>query len=42
MRTASFVLKIVGASLIGAGVACLVVGFGEKIFGTPYGGYDEY
>lgn len=31
MKTARFVLKIVGAALTLAGVACLVVGFWDRI-----------
>ena len=32
MKTARFVLKIVGASLRFAGLACLIVAFWDKIF----------
>lgn len=31
MKTARFVLKIVGASLTVAGAVCLVIGFWDKI-----------
>lgn len=31
MRTARFVLKIVGAALTFAGVVCMIVGFWDKL-----------
>ena len=33
MKTARFVLKIVGASLAFAGTVCLIIGFWDKLFG---------
>ena len=33
MKTARFVLKIVGASLAFAGSVCLIIGFWDKLFG---------
>lgn len=33
MKTARFVLKIVGASLAFAGAVCLVIGYWDKIMG---------
>ena len=32
MKTARFILKIVGASLLLAGLACLIFGFWDVIF----------
>ena len=33
MKTARFVLKIVGASLAFAGSVCLIIGFWDNLFG---------
>lgn len=37
MKTARFVLKIVGAALAVAGVACLIVGYWDKLTGCCTG-----
>lgn len=47
MKTARFVLKIVGASLALAGVVCLIIGFWDKLYaGLSHAGrpseYDDY
>jgi hypothetical protein len=48
MKTARFVLKIVGASLSLAGAICLLIGFWDKLFAdlAKCGGrpkeYDDY
>ncbi len=34
MKTARFVLKIVGAALTFAGAVCLVIGFWDRLFGS--------
>ncbi len=34
MKTARFVLKIVGASLMLAGCVCLIIGFWDKLIGA--------
>jgi len=34
MKTARFVLKIVGASLVLAGTICLIIGFWDKLIGA--------
>lgn len=34
MKTARFVLKIVGAALTFAGAVCLIVGFWDKLIGA--------
>lgn len=41
MKTASFVLKIVGASLAFAGAVCLILGYWEKVAGLFRGETDE-
>lgn len=40
MKTARFVLKIVGAALALASMACLVVGFWDKLVGLFRPEYD--
>ena len=43
MKTARFVLKIVGASLALAGAVCLIIGFWDKLYaGLSSGRPDEY
>ena len=39
MKTAQFILKIVGAALRLAGLACLIIGFWDVIFPRHY---EEY
>ena len=41
MKTARFVLKIVGASLMLAGTVCLIIGFWDKLIGAFAKEYEE-
>ena len=41
MKTARFVLKIVGASLMLAGTVCLIIGFWDRFIGAFAKEYDE-
>ena len=41
MKTARFVLKIVGASLVLAGPICLIIGFWDKLIGAFAKEYED-